>query len=52
MDRLHCPICRAELIKKDGKNGEFIGCSSFPMCNYSAFVKDFSKAELDQMMDA
>lgn len=29
-----CPICGAPLIYKEGKNGQFIGCSNYPKCNY------------------
>ena len=29
-----CPICGSELVYKDGKNGQFIGCSNFPKCRY------------------
>lgn len=30
----YCPKCGAPLIYKDGKNGEFVGCSNYPKCNY------------------
>ena len=29
-----CPVCGAPLIYKDGKNGQFIGCSNYPTCKY------------------
>ena len=29
-----CPICGADLVYKDGKNGKFIGCSNYPACKY------------------
>ena len=29
-----CPICGADLIIKEGKNGQFVGCSNFPTCKY------------------
>jgi DNA topoisomerase-1 len=29
-----CPKCGSPLIYKEGKNGTFIGCSSFPKCDY------------------
>ena len=29
-----CPKCGAPLIYKEGKNGQFIGCSAFPKCDY------------------
>ena len=29
-----CPKCGAPLVYKEGKNGQFIGCSNYPKCNY------------------
>lgn len=29
-----CPICGAPLVYKEGKNGQFIGCSNYPTCKY------------------
>ena len=29
-----CPICGSPLVIKEGKNGEFVGCSNFPTCKY------------------
>ena len=29
-----CPICGGELVKRNGKYGEFIGCSNYPKCKY------------------
>ncbi len=29
-----CPKCGADLIYKEGKNGQFIGCSNYPTCRY------------------
>ena len=29
-----CPVCGAELVYKQGKNGQFIGCSNYPTCRY------------------
>ena len=29
-----CPICGADLVYKEGKNGQFIGCSNYPTCKY------------------
>ena len=29
-----CPVCGAPLIYKEGKNGQFVGCSNYPKCNY------------------
>ena len=30
----NCPKCGAPLVYKEGKNGQFIGCSNYPHCNY------------------
>ena len=29
-----CPKCGAPLVYKEGKNGQFIGCSNYPTCKY------------------
>ncbi len=29
-----CPLCGADLVYKEGKNGKFIGCSNYPTCKY------------------
>ena len=29
-----CPKCGAPLVYKEGKNGQFIGCSNYPACKY------------------
>lgn len=31
-----CPKCGSPLVYKNGKNGRFLGCSSFPKCKYIA----------------
>ncbi|MBU1118594.1 topoisomerase DNA-binding C4 zinc finger domain-containing protein [Patescibacteria group bacterium] len=30
-----CPICISSLVLRDGKYGEFWGCSSFPKCRFT-----------------
>lgn len=30
-----CPRCGGKLILKNGKNGEFYGCSSYPRCEFT-----------------
>ncbi len=30
-----CPKCSSELIKRQGKYGEFLGCKSYPKCKYT-----------------
>ena len=34
-----CPICGADLVYKEGKNGQFIGCSNYPECRYVVKTK-------------
>ena len=31
-----CPYCKSELVLRNGKNGEFYGCKSFPKCRYTS----------------
>jgi hypothetical protein len=30
-----CPRCGATLVKRQGKNGSFLGCSNFPKCKFT-----------------
>jgi len=30
-----CPKCGKALVMRKGKNGQFIGCSSFPQCRFT-----------------
>lgn len=30
-----CPRCNGKLVERRGKNGAFIGCSSYPKCRYT-----------------
>ena len=30
-----CPLCGNDLIEKNGRNGLFIGCKSYPRCTYT-----------------
>ena len=34
--RYRCPKCESLLVLKEGANGEFWGCESYPVCNYTA----------------
>ena len=34
-----CPKCGNKLIERNGKYGEFIGCSNYPKCKYTASNK-------------
>lgn len=31
----HCPQCGGTLVVRNGKNGEFLGCSNYPKCKYT-----------------
>ncbi|MGL5382204.1 MAG: NERD domain-containing protein [Culicoidibacterales bacterium] len=33
-----CPKCESELVVRQGQHGEFLGCSTFPKCRYTAKV--------------
>ncbi|MCX7944947.1 MAG: type I DNA topoisomerase [Deltaproteobacteria bacterium] len=35
VDGRHCPLCKSELVVKDGRFGEFISCIKYPECNYT-----------------
>lgn len=33
-----CPQCGGKLLRKNGKYGAFVGCSSYPRCNHTASI--------------
>lgn len=33
-----CPKCGKDLLLRQGRNGEFIGCSGFPSCDYTESI--------------
>jgi DNA topoisomerase I len=35
-----CPECGKDLLKRNGRYGEFIGCSNFPRCRYTRSLED------------
>ena len=39
-----CPLCGQELVKRNGRFGEFVGCSGYPKCKY---IKKEEKAQED-----
>lgn len=39
-----CPKCGSELVKRSGKYGIFLSCSSFPQCKF-AFNPELSNQE-------
>ena len=30
-----CPKCGAQLVERDGRHGKFLGCSTYPKCEYT-----------------
>ncbi len=38
-----CPECGGELVKRNGRYGEFIACSNFPECKYVRKIEDKTK---------
>ena len=38
VNNLICPKCGANLVKRIGKYGEFVGCSNYPNCKYTQKV--------------
>ena len=38
-----CPDCGAELVKRQGKHGEFLGCSNYPDCTFTQKLADPDK---------
>ena len=30
-----CPKCGSKLVKRNGKYGDFLGCSNYPECKYT-----------------
>jgi len=46
MDKIRiCPVCKGELVLREGKYGEFYGCSGYPLCGYTETVKDSNKVK-------
>jgi len=41
-----CPDCGAPLVKRKGRYGEFISCSTFPKCKYTKNLGKTEKKEL------
>ncbi len=40
-----CPECGNKLLKRNGRYGEFIGCSNFPKCRFTSSIDDFNKSK-------
>ena len=47
-DYMKCPKCGSEMVKRNGKYGEFLSCSGFPDCKYSCDL-DGSKNTFDRL---
>jgi ssDNA-binding Zn-finger/Zn-ribbon topoisomerase 1 len=35
-----CPRCGGKLIVRNGRNGNFYGCSNYPKCKFTKNIKD------------
>lgn len=35
-----CPECGNELVYRNGRNGRFIGCSTYPKCRYTETIRE------------
>jgi DNA topoisomerase-1 len=44
---LTCPECGGDLVIKWGKNGEFLACSNYPQCRYTA---NFSRSDQGEII--
>ncbi|RJR42198.1 MAG: type I DNA topoisomerase [Deltaproteobacteria bacterium] len=44
---IKCPQCGSELLIRWGRNGEFLGCSAFPKCN---FTRNFTRDQQGQII--
>lgn len=40
-----CPLCGSPLVLKHGKKGSFLGCSSYPSCEYTRPLVEHEKVE-------
>lgn len=45
----NCPNCGSPLIKKEGKRGSFLSCSSFPKCKFSMDYKEGVKVDFNEI---
>lgn len=46
--RGHCPNCGGRLVKRDGKNGSFLGCNNYPHCKFTTSF-DESTGEIKEL---
>lgn len=40
LDKMVCPECGGDLVKRNGKFGEFYGCSNYPKCKYTKKISE------------
>jgi len=45
---ISCPKCDSFLVKRSGNKGNFLGCSSYPRCNYTKELEDLSERYEDK----
>ena len=38
INNMVCPKCGGKLVKRQGKYGEFIGCSNYPKCKFTSHI--------------
>ena len=46
-----CPRCGSKLVKRNGRNGPFWGCSNFPKCRYTRDIGDNRVNESDNIKE-
>lgn len=46
-----CPQCGAELRIRSGKHGAFLGCSTFPLCDYIRPLKGQSEGHIVKILE-
>jgi hypothetical protein len=44
--RLNCPRCQGQMIRRNGKFGEFYGCARWPVCNGTRGLDGYLSAEI------
>ena len=42
---LKCPLCKSELVERNGKYGKFLGCPNYPTCKYSCSANKRKRQE-------
>ena len=47
-DKSICPECGSKVIVKNGKYGEFYGCTNFPKCRFTANCEYDQEFDIDE----